>query len=53
MPHHQRLALGMMRDGGIEGVADGGRQQGDILATRGIARLIHGFPLLWLFWECR
>lgn len=53
MPHHQRLALGMTRDGGIEGVADGGRQQGDILATRGIARLIHGFPLLWLFWECR
>ncbi|MNN26167.1 hypothetical protein D3C81_1396670 [compost metagenome] len=49
--HHQSLSRSETRHGVVECLADSHGQQGLILAPLGIARLIHGGPLLWLFWE--
>ncbi|MNN43722.1 hypothetical protein D3C81_1579720 [compost metagenome] len=51
MLDHQRLALREAGNGGVEGGADGHGQQGFVLAATGVAEVVHGFPLLSLFWE--
>jgi hypothetical protein len=39
MAHHQRLAVRVLRDGVVERLADGHRQQGFVLGTAGVAAL--------------
>jgi len=46
MKHYQRFALRVLRDGAIEGLANGHGQQGLVLSATAIARLrlIHNDP---------